>query len=152
MFRKKVKSGNEKPTQSQSITGSQINNSQVQMVQAGGDAVVSQSGDLASAEQGLTGTEVAQLLGEFASAIKAVQLPAAQEQKALANLGSAVEEAKEAEPDKDMVAKNLKRVNEALSGVDKATDTGKKLWEKGAEVFGAITPWLGAAAKLIGVL
>jgi len=149
-FWNKAKSRDEEPAQAQSISGSQINNSQVQMVQAGGSAAVNQSGNLANAEQGLTGAEVAQLLGELGAVIKAAQLPAAQEQKALANLGSAVEEAKEAEPDKEMVAKNLKRVNEALEGVDQATDTGKKLWEKGAEVFGAIRPWLGAAAKLIG--
>jgi hypothetical protein len=37
-FWNRAKSGDEKPAQSQSITGSQINNSQVQMVQAGGDA------------------------------------------------------------------------------------------------------------------
>lgn len=151
-FRKKSEAQAAKPSQSQSISGTQINNSQVQMTQAGGNATVSQSGNLAAAQTGLTGMEVVALLSELEAAIKSARLPAAQETKALNYMQSAKQEAQEAEPDKDLVAKNLKRVGDALEGVDKATDAGKNLWEKGVAVFEAISPWLGPAAGLLGLL
>jgi hypothetical protein len=58
-----------------------------------------------------------------------------------------------------MVAKNLKRAGDTLEGLNKATDAGKGLWEKGREVFGATpcgylvehAPWLGTGAKLLGL-
>lgn len=138
-------------SQSQSISGTSINNSQVQMTQAGGNATSIQSGNLAAAQSGLTGAEVVRLLVELEGAIRAARLPAAQETKALNYMQSAKQEVQEEEPDKDLVAKNLKRVGDALEGVDKATDTGKNLWEKGVKVFETISPWLGPAAALLGL-
>lgn len=49
-----------------------------------------------------------------------------------------------------MVAKNLKRAGETLEALNKGTEAGKGLWEKGQAVFNAIAPWLGGAAKLLG--
>ena len=151
MFWKKAQPKSSDPSQSQSITGTQISGSQVQMTQAEQNATATQSGSLASAQTGLTEAEVVRLLVELESAIKAAQLPAAQETRALNYMQSAKQEVQEEEPDKDLVAKNLKRVGDALEGVDQATDTGKKLWEKGVAVFEAISPWLGPAAALLGL-
>lgn len=144
------KSQPQEPQQSQSISGTQITNAQVQQNQAGRDAIASQSGNLAMQQQGMTGTEVVQLLAEFEVAVKASGVDAADQQKILNSVGSAKDEAQRDDADKDMVAKNLKRANETLEGLNKATDAGKSLWQKGQDVFVAIAPWLGVGAKLLG--
>jgi hypothetical protein len=144
------KSQPQEPQQSQSISGTQITNAQVQQTQAGKDAAANQSGNLAMQQQGMTGTEVVRLLAEFEGAVKASGIDAADKQKILNSVGSAKDEAQRDDADKNMVAKNLQRANETLEGLNKATDAGKNLWQKGQEVFGAIAPWLDEFAKLLG--
>lgn len=146
MFGKK-KSQPEQPTQSQSIDGANIVGSQVQQTQAGRDATASQAGNLAAQQQGLTGADVVKLLEELETTVKAAKLPADQEEEALDYLKSAKREAKQEDADKDMVAKNLKRVGDAIATADQAT----QLWEKAQAAFKKIAPWLGAAAKFLGL-
>jgi tRNA U34 5-carboxymethylaminomethyl modifying enzyme MnmG/GidA len=145
------KSPSPNPQQSQSISGSQITNAQVQQAQAGGDAIASQAGNLAIQQQGMSGVDVVRLLTELEAAVRTAGIEAADQQKILNSVGAAKDEAQREDADKDMVAKNLKRANETLEGLDKATTAGKSLWEKGQAVFGAIAPWLGAGAKLLGL-
>jgi hypothetical protein len=116
-------------SQSQSISGTQITGAQVQQGQAGQVLAQNQTGNLSAHQQGLSGTEVLRLLED---------------------LEVAKDEAEEKNANKDLIAQNLKKVSEALETVNKATDTGKSLWQKGQEVFKAIAPWLGSAAKLLG--
>lgn len=144
MFGKK-KSQPEQPTQSQSIDGANMVGSQVQQNQAGRDATASQAGNLAAQQQGLTGADVVKLLEELETTVKAAKLPADQEEEALDYLKSAKREAKQEDADKDMVAKNLKRMGDAIETADKAT----QVWGKAQEVFKKIAPWLGAAAKFL---
>jgi hypothetical protein len=144
MFGKK-KPQSEQPTQSQSIDGANVVGSQVQMTQAGRDATASQAGNLAAQQQGLTGADVVKLLEELEMTVKAAQLPAEQEEEALDYLKSAKRESKKEDADKDTVAKNLKRVGDAIETADKAT----QVWSKAQEVFKKIAPWLGAAAKFL---
>jgi tRNA U34 5-carboxymethylaminomethyl modifying enzyme MnmG/GidA len=142
------KSQPQAPQQSQSISGSQITNAQVQQTQAGRDAIAHQSGNLAM--QGITATDVVRLLTELETTVKASTIDTADQQKILNSVRAAKDEAQREDADKEMVAKNLKRANEALEGLDKATNAGKSLWEKGQAVFKFIAPWLGAGAKLLG--
>ena len=140
-----------KPTQSQSISGTSILGSQIQMTQAGEDAISTQSGRLSAEQQGLSGAEVVKLLEELEASVKQSGIETEAQQKILNSVGSAKDEAKRDEADKEMVAKNLKRAGEMLETLNKGTDAGKGLWEKGQAVFGAIAPWLGTAAKLLGM-
>ena len=140
-----------KPTQSQSISGTSILGSQIQMTQAGKDAISTQSGTLSAQQKGLSGAEVVKLLEELEASVKQSGIEIEAQQKILNSVGSAKEEAKRDDADKEMVAKNLKRAGEMLETLNKGTDAGKGLWEKGQAVLGAITPWLGTAAKLLGI-
>lgn len=144
------KSQPDQPTQSQSISGTQINNAQVQMSQTGKDATATQSGNLAAQQQGLTGAEVVKLLEELETAVKASGLNADQVEEMLDYLKPAKREAAKEEADKNLVAQNLKKVGETLETANKVTDAGKTLWQKGQEIFTTIAPWLGGAAKLLG--
>lgn len=141
----------QKPTQSQSISGNSILGSQIQMTQAGEDAISTQSGTLSAQQQGLSATEVVKLLEDLETSVKQSSIEIEAQQKILNSVGSAKDEAKRDDADKEMVAKNLKRAGEILETLNKGTDAGKGLWEKGQSVFGAIAPWLGTAAKLLGL-
>ncbi|MBW4487861.1 MAG: hypothetical protein KME12_08730 [Trichocoleus desertorum ATA4-8-CV12] len=148
MFEKKKPQSDQLP-QSQSIDGANVVGSQIQMTQAGRDATANQVGNLAAQQQGLglTGADIVKLLEELETEVKAAQLPADQEEEALDYLKSAKREAKQEDADKDVVAKNLKRMGDAIETADKAT----KLWDKTQAVFKEIAPWLGAATKFLGL-
>ncbi len=140
-----------KPTQAQTISGSNVVGSQIQMTQAGENAIASQSGTLSAQQQGLSGADVVKSLEELETFVKQSGVDAEAQQKILNSVGAAKEEAKRDDADKEMVAKNLKRAGEVLESVNKGAEAGQGLWEKGQEVFGAIAPWLGSAAKLLGL-
>jgi hypothetical protein len=137
-------------SQSQSISGTQITGAQVQQGQAGQVLAQNQTGNLSAHQQGLSGTEVLRLLEDLEAIVKVADLPEKTTSKSLNCLQVAKNEAEEKNANKDLIAQNLKKVSEALETVNKATDTGKSLWQKGQEVFKAIAPWLGSAAKLLG--
>jgi hypothetical protein len=137
-------------SQSQSISGTQITGSQVQQGQAGQVLAQNQTGDLSANQQRITGAEVVKLLESLEVAVKAATMPENDAKEALGCLETAKREAGKENPDKEWAARNLKKMSETLETVNKATDTGKSLWQKGQEVFKAIAPWLGTAAKLIG--
>jgi uncharacterized protein YpuA (DUF1002 family) len=139
-----------KPPQSQSISGSSVVGSQIQMTQAGEDAIATQSVVSSVQQSGLTGPDVVKLLEELETTVKRSSLEAETQQKLLNSVGAAKDEAKRDDADKEMVAKNLKRAGETLEALNKGTEAGKGLWEKGQAVFSAIAPWLGGAAKLLG--
>jgi hypothetical protein len=149
MFNKKPPS--DQLNQSQSLQNVQITNAAVQLSQAGRDAIATQSADLNQQQTAITAPTVVQLLEELEDAVIAAALPAPQQKKALAYLEPAKLEAAETNPDRESIAQNLKKVSEAIEGLDKATEAGKNLWEKGQAVFGAIAPWLGVAAKFFGM-
>jgi len=140
----------DQPGQSQSISGTQINNAQVQQTQAGRDATANQSGNVGQQQSGITGADVVKLLEELEAAVKGAGLTSQQQEEALDYLKPAKREAAKENADIDLVAQNLKKVGEALGTVDKASDAGKNLWQKGQQVFGAIAPWLGIASKVLG--
>jgi len=138
------------PSQSQSISGTQIAGSQVQQGQSGQTLTQRQSGDLSANQQGITGLEVVKLLESLEESLKAATVSETIAEEAIGCLKAAKREAGKENPDKDWAAQNLKKASETLETLNKATDTGKNLWQKGQEVFRAIAPWLGSAAKLLG--
>lgn len=138
------------PSQSQSMSGVTVNSGVVQQAQAGRDLQQIQSGNLKT-QQEITNTEVVKQLENLETAVKASALTQEQKDKLLDYLRPAKREAAKEEGSKDLVGQNLKQVNETLKTVKETTEAGKSLWQTGQEVFKAIAPWLGVAAKFIGL-
>jgi len=138
------------PSQSQSMSGVTVNSGVVQQAQAGRNLQQAQSGNLET-QQEITNTEVVKQLENLETAVKASALTQEQKDELLDYLRPAKREAAKEEGSKDLVGQNLKQVNETLKTVKETTEAGKSLWQTGQEVFKAIAPWLGVAAKFIGL-
>lgn len=140
----------EQPSQSQNMTGVTATGSVIQQGQAGGDLQQSQSGKLETQQQ-ITNTDVVKHLESLETAVKAAALTQDIKDELLDYLRPAKREAAKEEPSKDLVGQNLKQVNETLKTMKETTEAGKSLWQTGQEVFKVISPWLGVAAKFIGM-
>lgn len=138
------------PSQSQSMSDVTVNSGVVQQGQAGRDLQQTQSGNL-EPQQEITNTEVVKQLENLETAVKASALTQEQKDELLDYLRPAKREAAKKRGSKDLVGQNLKQVNETLKTVKETTEAGKSLWRTGQEVFQAIAPWLGLAAKFIGM-
>ncbi|MGI0495272.1 hypothetical protein ACN4EG_26125 [Alkalinema pantanalense CENA528] len=139
----------EMPKQSQSMSG--IGGSG-QQVQGGRDAIATQSAQQATQHQGLTGAEVAALLGQLQQAIEGAALDAAVQEELVDYLKVVKREAQKDAPNKELMAGNLKQVGEVMKELKETTEAGKSLWQTGGEVLKAIAPWLGMAASVFGVM
>ena len=136
-----------KPDQSQSISGSQINGAQIQHGQAAGDLTQTQQGNQTDQQnQGLNAADVVTILGQVEATIRGAGLPAASQDKAIAQ-----QEAAEPAPDKDLMAKNLKRMGDILSTANETVTAGKTLWQTVQPMLLPVLGWLGVAAGLLGL-
>jgi hypothetical protein len=142
--------GKKKPTQSQSMSGVTANGSVVQQAQAGRDLQQVQSGNLETSQQ-MTNAEVVKQLEVLEAAVKTSSLGQDLQEELLDYLRPAKREAAKEGGSKELVGQNLKQVGETLKAMKDSTEAGKSLWKTGQEVFKAIEPWLGVAAKLIGI-
>jgi hypothetical protein len=140
----------EKPSQSQSISNVTVSGGAIQQGQAKGNLHQTQSGTLETQQQ-ITNTKVVELLESLETAVKASVLDPAQQNELLDYLSPAKREAAKENGSKDLIGLNLKSVNESLKIMKDSTEAGKSLWKTGQEVFKAIAPWLGIAAKFIGL-
>ena len=141
-----------KPDQSQSISGSQINGAQIQHGQAAGDLTQTQQGNQTDQQnQGLNAADVVTILGQVEATIRGAGLPAASQDKAIAYLKAAQQEAAEPAPDKDLMAKNLKRMGDILSTANETVTAGKTLWQTVQPMLLPVLGWLGVAAGLLGL-
>lgn len=141
----------EKPSQSQTISGVHISGSQVQLGQAEGNLVQSQQDNQAAiAEQEMTATDLVKLFAEIEALVQQSSLPEAEKGKAIAYLTAAKEEVEQQEPDKELVAKNLKRASDTIKTTSETVESGKKLWETIQEILPPIVTWLGVAKSLLG--
>ncbi|MTJ06169.1 hypothetical protein [Anabaena sp. UHCC 0204] len=140
----------EQPSQSQSMSDVKVNGGVVQQGQAGRDLQLSQSGTLETQQQ-ITNTDVVKQLENLEIAVKAATLTQDEKDELLDYLRPAKREAAKDSVNKDMVGQYLKPVSETLTIMKDTTEAGKSLWTTGQEVFKAIAPWLGVAAKLIGM-
>jgi hypothetical protein len=138
------------PTQSQTISGVNVNGGVVQQAQAGRDLHQAQSGNLETSQQ-MTSAEVVKQLETLEAAVKAAKVEPAQQEELLDYLRPAKREAAKEGGSKELVGQNLKQVSETLKMMKDSTEAGKSLWQNGQEVFKTIAPWLGVAAKFIGM-
>ena len=143
--------GKKQPAQSQTISNVTVNGGQMQAGQAGNDLTQNQSGQMANQQQGLTGEDVLALLERLRGAIATTDISAEQKEEMLDYLKSAKREVGKEKPDKELVGRNLKQVGETMKTLKETTEAGKSLWQTGAEVFKAVSPWLGTAAALLGL-
>jgi hypothetical protein len=141
-----------KPDQSQSISGSQINGAQIQQGQAVGDLTQTQQGNQTDQHnQGLSAADVVTILGQVEATIRGAGLPAASQDKAIAYLNAAQQEAAEPTPDKDLMAKNLKRMGDTLSTANETVTAGKTLWQTVQPMLLPVLGWLGVATGFLGL-
>jgi hypothetical protein len=137
-------------TQSQSMSGVTVNGGVVQQAQAGRDLQQVQSGNMETSQQ-MTKAEVVKQLEVLEAAVKASALGQEPQDELLDGLRQAKREAAKEGGDKEFAGQNLKRVSESLKLMKDSTEAGKSLWQTSQEVFKAIAPWLGVAAKFIGM-
>ena len=140
----------EQPSQSQSMSGITATGAVIGQQQAGRDAQQSQLGTLETQQQ-ITNTDAVKQLEHLEIAIKAAKLSQDEKDELLDYLRPAKREAGKDSVNKDMVGQYLKPVSETLTIMKDTTEAGKSLWTTGQEVFKTIAPWLGVAAKLIGM-
>lgn len=143
--------GKKQPDQAQTISNVTLNGGQLQAGQAGRDLTQSQSGQIATQQQGLTGEEVLSLLEQLRGAIATTDISAEQKEEMLDYLKSAKREVGKEKPDKELVSRNLRQVGETMKTLKETTEAGKGLWQTGGDVLKAIAPWLGAAASFLGI-
>lgn len=148
-WKKSAKS--DQPDQSQNISNVSMNGGMVQLGQAGGDLQQSQTGDLQTQQQGLTGTEVVDLLAQLETAVQGATLAPEMQAELLDYLRPAKREAAKEDPNKELVGQNLKQVSATLNTLKETTEAGKSLWQTGAEVFKAVAPWVGVGIAFFGL-
>jgi hypothetical protein len=140
----------EQPTQSLTMRGVTVSGGAVQLGQAGRDLQQLQSGNLETSQE-ITSAEVVKQLESLEAAVKTSALAQSQQEEVLNYLRSAKREAAKEGGNKELVGQNLKQVSETLKMVKDSTEAGKSLWKTSQEVFMVIAPWLGVAAKFIGM-
>lgn len=112
-------------------------------------------GDKTQTDQGvdseaITTQQVAELLAYLESRIQNLsELPEAEQKRAITRLASAKVEAQESEPDKESIAKSLKRVNEGLMESSTTSKRIKEFIQEVAPTVIKIAGWLGYAAGSI---
>lgn len=137
--------------QSQSLSNVTLNNGMVQLGQAGGNLQQTQTGNLQAQQQGISGAEVATLLGQLETAVKGSALTPDQQAELLDYLRPAKREAAKEVPSKELVGQNLKQVSETMKTLKESTEAGKSLWQTGSEIFKTVAPWLGVASHFFGL-
>lgn len=90
------------------------------------------------------------LLAEIEILVQQSMLPEREKGKATAYLTSAKEEVEQKEPDKELVAKNLKRASDTIKNTSETVEAGKNLWETLQKMLPPIVTWLGVAKSLLG--
>lgn len=142
----------DKPFQSQSINGSHLSGSQVQMGQAeGGNVTQIQQGNQANVAEATTTDELMKSLELVEQLLRTARLPDTVKEEAIAYLTTAKREVKQAEPDKELVAKTLKRMGETVKTADDTVKAGKGLWETIKPILVPLIGWLGTAKSLLGI-
>ncbi len=130
------------PGDSYSVTGNDNQVVQGQNIQAAQKNQVDKNN-----QEDLTQTQVIQLLAELKEKIRQSALPEAAKENTIKRLEATAVEVKEQEPDKQLLAGNLKRVTENLSQAREATEEGKKLWNEALPILKTVTTWVGLAGS-----
>ncbi len=129
------------------IQGSDNNNS------IEGDYNVQGNSNNVSVGEQITATEVVKMLAELEEKIhNFTALPEANREKSITRLKAAKLEVKESEPDKQSIAKSLKRVNETLNEAGKTTKEVKELVEELFPTVSKVAGYLGYAVGKIWMM
>jgi hypothetical protein len=96
------------------------------------------------AAQGMTKDDVIELLTFIENAIQTrTDLPDDLKQKSMRYLGAATEEAKEPEPDKQLMSSSLKKVSSTIAEASKTVESAKDFAAKVAPTMLKLGAWLG---------
>ena len=138
------------PSQSFNISHGQLSNVQIGGI-AGRDQVTTQTQQVNSPsnQTDLTPTDVLQLLTQLEVLVQNTNIPADQANKAIKHIEAAKEEVQEKDPDKDFLAKHLKRTTNTLKTASQTVTAAKGLWDKAEPIVSKLSPWLGIAATLL---
>lgn len=108
--------------------------------------------NVAGGEQ-ITATEVVEMLADLEEKIhNFTALPEAYRENSITRLKAAKVEAQESQPDKESIAKSLKRVNETLNEASKTSQEVKGLVKELFPTFVKVAGYLGPAAEKIGMM
>ena len=123
---------------------------------AGGDitgniqATQGENNQVGYSEEQLTAQQVIELLAYLENRIQSLEaLPEADREKSIKRIEAVKVEAEETEPDKESIAKGLKRVNEGLTEASKTTKGVKEFITEVAPTVAKIAGWLGYAVGSI---
>ncbi|NES01889.1 MAG: hypothetical protein F6K22_03030 [Okeania sp. SIO2F4] len=117
-----------------------------------GDYNVQGNNNVLAGEQ-ITATEVVKMLAELEEKIhNFTALPEADREKSTTRLKAAQLEVKESEPDKESIAKSIKRVNETLNEAGKTTKEVKELVGELFPTVVKVAGYLGYAAGKIWMM
>lgn len=139
---------------SQSIKGGS-NTGAMQAGVAGGNAnvlagdgnVIQQTDQVAPAEKEITQDEAITLLEQIEALLQTADLPDEKKKKANNLLAVVKDEAKEANPDKDSIKANLKKVAESIKTTSETVEATQGLWKTFTPIFVKLAPWIGVAAS-----
>jgi hypothetical protein len=120
--------------------------------QAGRDSTAIQQGQNFDPQQELTGFEVVTLLAQLQMAITASAIDRHLKEEMQDYLKVVSREAQKEIPNKELMTGNLKQVGEMMINLNATTEAGKGLWQTGEKIFKDISPWLGVAAAVFGVV
>jgi hypothetical protein len=129
---------------SYSITGD--NN---QAVQGDNNQVTQQSRVDTNTGEEITQAKVIELLAELSQKILSSELSEETKTKTLNRLSTVADDAKEPQPNKELVTGNLKKVTEILAEASKSTEEAKKLWNNVQPILKIIAKWLGVGIKVL---
>jgi CHAT domain len=137
----------EKPSQSLTISGSQVSG---QVAQAGGNVTQTQHNQ-ESPEQQRTITEVLESIDRIAALFKNSELSEELKNKAATHLEAAKEAVKEKEPDKDYAAKSLQKAVNILKITNDTVTASERLGNKVQPILKQLQPWLGVTAHFFSL-
>lgn len=138
-------------TKTQGISNSQISGAQLQFGQAERDLEQTQQSDrLVIAKQEIATKAFIEGLNQIADLLKESNLPDTRKTEATNYLNAATQEIQQPEPDKELIAKNLKRMGDTLKTANDTVEAGKGLWEKIQPMLLPLVGWLGTARSFLG--
>ncbi len=101
-------------------------------------------------DKGLSQVQVSQLLKQLTDMIHQHELPADSKDEALLYLEAVKKAAEKEEPNKTLMAVNLKGVTEGIQAVSKGTESVKSLWTNIEPILSQLSVWLGVANDSFG--
>ncbi|MEO0534381.1 MAG: hypothetical protein AAF215_11030 [Cyanobacteria bacterium P01_A01_bin.123] len=135
-------------SQSFSISGSHVSNVQVGG-QAGGNQEIIQNQRVSqgSMEVGLTQANVVEIISKIDTLIRCSKMSEVQKAEALSYLKATKEDAQEQDPDKQSVAKGLRRTKNFLKDTNDTFESGAVLFQNVQQLIKKLLPWLGVSVS-----